>query len=189
MNNEAYVYQYRVNGIVRYIGKGRGDRAQRHMTDNSRNTPWHRFLMSSIKKDAVIEIDIIAENMTDDEADAFETAKIAEIGRKMLNEGPLMNVLAGGNSIKSEDAQRFAAERNANPAHIAKQQANSLKQMQDPKQIEMRSRKVKCVELNQVFDSIKQANEALNIKGNGVAKVLSPKAPHKTAGGFHWEYA
>ena len=189
MNNNAYIYKYIVNGQDRYIGKGRGNRARMHLSDKSRATPWARFLQKSVESGAEVEVVIIANDLSDIEADALEVKLIAEIGRKVLGTGPLMNVRDGGDSVTSADAKRAAAKRNANPAHIEKQRQNSKKQMQDPKQIEVRSRNVKCVETGEVFASIKEANESKGIKGNGVAKVLSPKAPHKTAGGFHWEYA
>lgn len=46
--------------------------------------------------------------------------------------------------------------------------------------------KVYCIELNKVFDSIKEANEIFNISKGNIAYVCNGKA--KTAGGYHWMY-
>lgn len=48
--------------------------------------------------------------------------------------------------------------------------------------------KVKCVETGEVFNSIAEAGEKMNIKSHThIGAVCSGK--RKTCGGYHWEYA
>ena len=49
-------------------------------------------------------------------------------------------------------------------------------------------KRVLCVELDRIFDSISEASRELNISKNGIINVLK-KRPHcNTAGGYHWKY-
>ena len=46
--------------------------------------------------------------------------------------------------------------------------------------------KVKCVETNEIFDSLKEAANTHNIKYQSISDVCRGNRP--TAGGYHWEY-
>lgn len=48
-------------------------------------------------------------------------------------------------------------------------------------------KKVRCIETNQIFDSIKQASEWCNIHSMGISAVCNHRG-QKTAGGYHWEF-
>lgn len=48
------------------------------------------------------------------------------------------------------------------------------------------SKRVRCVETGEVFDSIKQAERETGIPHGNISKVCQGKI--KTAGGMHWEY-
>lgn len=47
-------------------------------------------------------------------------------------------------------------------------------------------RKVKCIELNMVFDSVTKAAEYVNGKGTAISASIAGK--RKTHRGYHWEY-
>lgn len=49
-------------------------------------------------------------------------------------------------------------------------------------------RKVICVELNLVFDSIKDAENWVGVKGSRISNVCQSKRGCKTCGGYHWRY-
>ena len=53
-------------------------------------------------------------------------------------------------------------------------------------QIEKMSKPVRCIETNEVYSSIKDAQNKTGIDNSGIAKCC--KGTYKTAGGFHWEY-
>lgn len=48
-------------------------------------------------------------------------------------------------------------------------------------------KKVRCIETNQIFDSIKQAGEWCDIHPMGISAVCNHRG-QKTAGGYHWEF-
>lgn len=47
-------------------------------------------------------------------------------------------------------------------------------------------KKVRCVELDKIFNSITEAAYFINRSGSGISEVLNGK--QKMAGGYHWEY-
>lgn len=51
----------------------------------------------------------------------------------------------------------------------------------------MEDRKVRCVELDIVFDSVAEANAYLGYT-RLIENVLNEHTANETAGGFHWEY-
>jgi group I intron endonuclease len=53
-------------------------------------------------------------------------------------------------------------------------------------EINKNSKKIICIELNKIFNSIKLAEMQLSIPIGGISKVCSKK--QKTAGGYHWMY-
>ena len=51
---------------------------------------------------------------------------------------------------------------------------------------ELTKKKIYCIELNKIYNSIKEASEDLNIDGSSISKVC--KGKRKTAGDYHWRY-
>ena len=49
-------------------------------------------------------------------------------------------------------------------------------------------KKVRCIELNKIYNSIKEAGEELNITPGNITNVCKNKEKNKTAGGYKWEY-
>lgn len=49
-----------------------------------------------------------------------------------------------------------------------------------------RKKKVRCIELDVVFDSITEAGEKMGINFHNISAVC--KGKRKTCGGYHWEY-
>lgn len=67
---------------------------------------------------------------------------------------------------------------------IAKQRDidwNKIQKMKDKN-----SKKIKCVETNEIFSSISEAKRIKNIKGNHIGECCLGK--RKTCDGYHWEY-
>lgn len=83
-----YVYRYnRENGTPYYVGKGTRSRAYSQ----------HNHMVKLPPRD---RIEIIAKDLTANEADAYEIALIKEHGRKDLGTGCLCNLTNGGNGIQ-----------------------------------------------------------------------------------------
>ena len=51
---------------------------------------------------------------------------------------------------------------------------------------ESQKKKIYCIKLNKIYNSIKEASEDLNIDGSSISKVC--KSKRKTAGDYHWRY-
>ena len=56
----------------------------------------------------------------------------------------------------------------------------------DEHMIKNKSRKVKCIELNTIFDSIQQASKETGVHEGNIVEVC--KGKRKSCGGFTWEY-
>lgn len=48
--------------------------------------------------------------------------------------------------------------------------------------------KVRCVETDEVFNSLHEAGRAKNVDPTNLSSLLKHGKPHNTLGGFHWEY-
>lgn len=105
--SDFYVYVYRDPFTMApfYIGKGLNGRADQHLMEakDERNTPenyYNSFKLRKIRKildqgkDPIIER--VCEGMTEDDAFELEVFLISEIGRRVLDEGPLTNLTDGG---------------------------------------------------------------------------------------------
>lgn len=95
-HNKFYVYVLRCDGVLFYIGKGRGGRMFRHADEaQKRSLPVHNFIkkMSPL---SVMTHEIVA--FFDDELSALnlEAELIKKYGRKDKREGPLKNLTDGG---------------------------------------------------------------------------------------------
>lgn len=75
-----------------------------------------------------------------------------------------------------------------NPFYGKKHTEESLKKISESGKgrIPPNRKKIICIELNRVFDSIAEAGRELNIGSQNICKVL--KGERKTAGGYHWKY-
>lgn len=51
------------------------------------------------------------------------------------------------------------------------------------------SRKVLCVELGEIYHSIKEASRELGISAAGISRCCNGVKYYKTAGGYHWRFA
>ena len=93
------------------------------------------------------------------------------------------------NLIK-EMRQRFLGKK-ASDETRKKMSISQKKRFQNPEELKKRSeaskKKVLCVEQNIIYDSIKEAAEAVGLStGGDIGRVCSGK--RKTAGGYHWQY-
>ena len=94
VENKYYVYLHikETNGKPFYVGKGTKKRIE---DKSNRNKWWH----NTVKKYGY-DIIILEEGLTSEEACKREIYWIKRIGRKNLNEGPLVNLTDGGDGKK-----------------------------------------------------------------------------------------
>jgi hypothetical protein len=110
----AYVYQIVVDGVVRYIGKGSGERADVHFRHARRllrlraagavikETTFYNRLAAAIERGATIEARIIAVGLADEAAFEAEKGHIAECPK-----GQLWNIKGGGDGFSSDECYRL----------------------------------------------------------------------------------
>lgn len=108
--NKAYVYALLVDGVVRYIGKGRDDRAREHVwVANSvnrrrqlgqkvRTTKFYNRLAKALLAGATVSVEFIADGLSDEDAFAREIVEIQ-------NATGIWNTAPGGEGHTSETAK------------------------------------------------------------------------------------
>jgi hypothetical protein len=99
----AYVYQIRVDGVVRYVGKGRNGRVYAHLIDAQRTATrpgvkirnvWPFFrqqLVRAVRRRATIQEKILVSNLTDTEAYRIEGQMIGKFHKR--RSGQLWNTI------------------------------------------------------------------------------------------------
>ena len=104
----AYVYQIRVDGVVRYIGKGRNGRVYSHLIDAKRTATrpgvkirnvWPFFrqqLVRAVRRGAKIQEKIVAANLTDSEAYRIEGQMIGKFHKQHSGQLSQPRVRSGG---------------------------------------------------------------------------------------------
>lgn len=50
------------------------------------------------------------------------------------------------------------------------------------------AKKIKCIELNKIYNCVKEAEIELKINSKHIGQVANKKYGRKTAGGYHWEW-
>ena len=103
VQSSTYVYEIRVDGVVRYIGKGRNGRIYSHMIEAQRTASkpgvkianlsphFRKRLVSAIRRGARIKEKIITADLTDDAAYALERHMIGSFHKN--HPGQLWNTI------------------------------------------------------------------------------------------------
>ena len=88
---------------------------------------------------------------------------------------------------ESKEKQRQTMSgRKLTPEHCEKIRLSHLGKGWKPSTYEKRCRKIRCIETEEIFPSIKAAAEHYDLHTSNISVVLSGKK--KTCGGYHWEY-
>jgi hypothetical protein len=100
---KSYVYEIRVNEVVRYVGKGRNGRVYSHMIEAKRtekrcgvNTDhlypyFNRKLVEAIRRGSTVTEKIIISDLTDEDAYRIEKQMIGKLHK--LSPGQLWNTI------------------------------------------------------------------------------------------------
>lgn len=79
----------------------------------------------------------------------------------------------------SEESKQKMSEKRKGFKHLTEEQIANLKKSHF-------KTKVMCIETNEIFNSIREAEKIYNIKGTHISRVCRGK--RKTTGGYHWKY-
>jgi hypothetical protein len=100
---QCYVYEIRVDGVVRYIGKGRNGRIYSHLIDARRTASrpgvkirnlsphFRKMLVSAVRRGLIIAEKMVAPNLTDGEAYNVEQEMIGNYHKQYA--GQLWNTI------------------------------------------------------------------------------------------------
>lgn len=112
----CYVYAYKDgSGIIRYVGKGTGNRANEHISlakainegrRKDRATYFTRWLAKCLREGKEFSIEVLQKDLTDEQAISLEIDLIATHKRKREG-GTLYNTTQGGDGFTREDAKFF----------------------------------------------------------------------------------
>ena len=98
IKNMAYVYAHKTNtdNTIFYVGVGDNDNYQRSRIATGRSEAWKK----KVKLSNGYTVQILYDNISYERALELEMETIAKLGRESLNEGPLVNLTAGGQGRK-----------------------------------------------------------------------------------------
>ena len=100
---QCYVYEIRIDGVVRYIGKGRNGRIYSHLIDAKRTASrsevkignlsphFRKMLVSAVRRGLNIAEIMVASNLTDGEAYTIEQEMIGNYHKRYA--GQLWNTI------------------------------------------------------------------------------------------------
>jgi hypothetical protein len=164
-----------------YIGKGIGNR---YNVKNNRSKYWKRI----VEKHGY-DIIILEDNLTEEKAFELEKYWIRRIGRKDLGNGSLINFTNGGEGTSgrpmNEKTKKIISECNKTrkPSEIQKKVVSSRYKGKYGSE-HNRSKKVICIETNEKFGSMSEAERHYNLGGGSVSWSIKHKKPIY---GMHFE--
>lgn len=144
----------------------------------------NKYMTAAIKKYGWdnIKTDIIAEDVTLDEANLLEVYYIASLETQDHTKG--YNICNGGLSWNSKaDEVRKKISEAAKKRH--RPTAQSTKELMMETAYNMKA--VECIETEEVYKSIGEASRETGIDRYGISKCCCGK--RVTAGGYHWRFA
>ena len=172
----AYVYTYLDEGIIRYVGKGNGDRDVAHLT-NCKNKRFQKWLTLH----PTPMITRVAEHLSEDVAYQFEEALIAKIGRQGYEVGgTLLNHAKGGRGgtkgakLSAETRQNMSIERQSRntPDYLAAIGKRTAAHWQDSAK---REKRVKSLIVAAARPEV-QAKKSASMKLAGMSRELHPNS-------------
>lgn len=199
-NYKVYVHINKING-KRYYGitsqkyassrwaGGKGYRDNKHFTSAINKYGWKEGF----------EHEVLFDNLTEEEAKLLEQMYIALYDTTNKNKG--YNITNGGESANGfkglsgdeNPSKRPETRKKISDSHKGKNNPMYGKCHKDETIKLMRensksSKKVLCVELNKIFNSVSDANEYFNKDRKSDNIGCCARGKTKTAYGYHWEY-
>ena len=134
---QCYVYEIRIDGVVRYIGKGRNGRIYSHLIDAKRTASrpdvkirnlsprFRKMLVSAVRRGLIIAENMVASNLTDGEAYKIEQEMIGNYHKQYA--GQLWNTI----DERFMDPKYFP-KKWSNPVNPLYRVSRPLKELLDP---------------------------------------------------------
>ena len=175
-NNNTCVYRHRRvdTNKVFYVGIGND---YRPYNQHNRNKWWYNIIN---KTDYIVEI--LAKNLTLDDAKELEILLIKEYGRKDINSGILTNLTDGGegNQGWSPSIETREKMRQNNLGKTMLEKSREKCRIAGKKGSEAWMKKVICTKTGQTWNSITDCANFLNIKNKTLSMYLNGKRKNIT---------
>ena len=209
MSNDFYVYCHvDDNGTAYYVGAGSGDRASQR--GQRRSEAW-RCHTQQFCKSGFPKVVFYKENLTREESFKFEKKCIRKFGRMDLETGTLVNKTQGGKgstgriiteefrnktsvSAKSRPCLVSGWNRGLKTPKIIRNKLSKAHIGQNPwnkgiktGHIPANRRSIRCNETNEIFTSVREAAEKLNLDRALISHVLSGARKHTGNYSFSYE--
>ena len=196
INGIVYMYTNKINGKV-YIGQTVREKKRKyeHKKAND-NTYFHNAVLKYGYENFTYQI-LFKVTGWDNELvskvlDIHEKYNIEKYNSTDCKYGYNLTIGGNSNTSKTEYAKNRMREGWNNQlvkehaSEVHKGENNGMYNVPAPNR-----KKIKCVETETIFDSIKQAAQWLNVKEMNMydflSKLRNPKAYNKTYHGYHWE--
>ena len=166
-----------------YIGKGKEDRKDFHLFDSRLNTNTGNKLKNNtlkkiIKMNLNPIITIVKKNLSEEKSFILEKELIKDIGRRIVNSGPLTNITDGGEG-QSGNFLSFMGENN--PFYGKKHNINSHTHLcKSVNQLSLQG------EILETYHSLEEAARKTNSISTKIS--LCAKGKRKTHNGYKWEF-
>lgn len=161
-----YVYVYSDTHGPFYVGKGCGNRAYSHLWPSNLDKPFYLYfkLKSLLTKGEPIDVEIVADQLSEQEAFLWEKYFIAAFGRRDLGQGRLCNLECGGRGRQKEKTVV---------------QTEKTKQRRADTHRGMKRSETACDNLRQSMQPYMKPVEAINSRGEVVATFQSMSAAER----------
>ena len=183
----VYMHINRING-KRYIGithhsknpnkrwvNGKGYFRNKHFNDAIKKYGWKQF-----------EHVIVAKGLSKQDACDLEQKLIKEYRTQDKEYG--YNITDGGEFFHhTEESKRLMSE-NRKGKGIHKFSEEHKRKMRENHSGGNDSKRVRCIETDQVFESINAAARYMNKSKKMISNCCNNVPHYKTAGGYHWEF-
>ena len=175
MNNYCvYMHQNKINGLI-YIGMTSSCPEKRF--NNGRGYQHNSCFAADIEEYGWSNFDhfILFDNLTESEAKLKEVELIADL--QATNPDIGYNRYDGGQTMKHTNESKQKIRESKMGHNVSTVTRDKLRKAF--------GQKVLCIELNRVFDSMKEAGEYFGLKKCTISAVI--KGRNKTAAGYHWK--
>jgi len=186
------VYRHRRldNNTVFYIGLGN---SKRPFSKNNRSVYWKNITLTH-----GYSVEIVAENLTKEDACELEEFLIQEYGRKDLGKGSLVNMTDGGDGVFGRSLEALArigkssSDRNKGKAKSEAHKLKISKSLKGRKRTGENIYKLPVLQFTKKGEFIKEWNSAeeagkvLNIHSGNICSCRNNK--RNSAGGFKWSH-
>ena len=182
----VYIHRNKNNG-KRYVGITETDPAKRWLGGAGYHRNKHFYDAIKLYGWDAFEHEIVAVDLTRDEAQKMERELIAKYKTQDKRYG--YNITDGGEHFRHSDASKVLMSRNRKGKGLKEFTPEHIQKMRDNHAGGADARSVVCIETGEIFKSINEAARDKGINKKGISGCCRNVLHYNTAGGLHWSFA